>query len=56
MKFQEKGSTAKKHFQISLAKSLIRLIACLCLGYSDFVGSAILLALAEVLGIYEEIA
>lgn len=56
MKFQEKGSTAKKHFQISLAKSIIRLIACLCLGYKDFVGSAVLLAFAEVLGIYEEIA
>jgi hypothetical protein len=56
MKFQEKGSTAKKHFQISLVKSIIRMIACLCLGYRDFIGAAGLLAIAEMLGIYEEVA
>lgn len=56
MKFQEKGSTAKKHFQISFIKSIIRIVACVCLGYKDFVGAAILLGIAEGLGIYEEIA
>jgi hypothetical protein len=56
MKFQEKGSTAKKHFQISLIKSGIRFIACISLGFKDFVGAAILFGIAEVLGIYEEIA
>ena len=56
MKFQEKGSTAKKHFQISLAKSFVRLVACVCLGYRDFIGTSVLFGIAEMLGIYEEIA
>jgi len=56
MKFQEKGSTAKKHFQISLIKSIMRILACGYLCYGDYVGAGIGLALAEVLGIIEEIA
>ena len=56
MKFQEKGSTAKKHFYISVTKSILRLFACLCLGYKDFVGAAIIFGVAEGLGILEEIA
>jgi len=56
MKFQEKGSTAKKHFQISLIKSIIRIIACWFLCYGDFIAAGGGLAIAELLGIYEEIA
>ena len=56
MKFQEKGSTAKKHFQISLIKSIIRIGACVVLCYGHYVGAGIGLGIAEVLGIYEEIA
>ena len=56
MKFQEKGSTAKKHFQISLIKSIIRIMACWFLCYGDDVGAGIGLGIAELLGIYEEIA
>jgi len=56
MKFQEKGSTAKKHFQISLIKSIIRIGACVVLCYGNYIGAGVGLAIAEVLGIYEEIA
>jgi len=56
MKFQEKGSTAKKHFQISLIKSIIRILACVALCDGHYVGAGIGLGIAEILGIYEEIA
>ena len=56
MKYQEKASNAKKHFQISLIKSGIRFIACIALGFGDLPTAAALFAAAEVLGIYEEIA
>lgn len=56
MKYQEKASSAQKHFQISLIKSIIRIIACVGLGYGNLMVAATLLGLAEVLGIYEEIA
>jgi hypothetical protein len=56
IKFQEKGSTAKKHFQISLIKSIIRIGACAVLCYGNYIGAGIGLGIAEVLGIYEEIA
>jgi hypothetical protein len=56
MKFQEKGSTAKKHFQISLIKSVIRIFACGYLCYGDYKTAGVALGIAEVLGIYEEIA
>jgi hypothetical protein len=56
MKFQEKGSTAKKHFQISLIKSIIRIVSCIVLYWGNYEYAGIGLAGAEVLGIYEEIA
>jgi len=56
MKFQEKGSTAKKHFQISFIKSCIRILACGALIAGNYVIAGIGLGIAEVLGIYEEIA
>jgi hypothetical protein len=56
MKFQEKGSTAKKHFQISLTKSIIRILACVALCDGHYVGAGIGLGIAEILGIFEEIA
>jgi len=51
---QKKESKTSKHFWFSMTKSFFRLLACLCLGYKDFVGAAILLALAEGLGVIEE--
>jgi len=56
MKFQEKGSTAKKHFQISLIKSIIRIIAGGFLYHQHFQAAGGLIGIAEILGIYEEIA
>jgi hypothetical protein len=46
---------AKKHKAISLAKSALRIVACYFLAYYDFQYAAILLAVAEVLGIAEEL-
>jgi hypothetical protein len=51
---QPKESKSNKHFYTSMTKSFFRLAACFCLAYQDFVGTAILLGLAEVLGIVEE--
>ena len=51
---QPKESKSNKHFYFSMVKSFFRLAACFCLVYQDFVGTAILLALAEILGIVEE--
>lgn len=44
-----------KHKAISLAKSALRLVACYFLAYYDVQYAAILLGLAEVLGIAEEL-
>jgi len=46
---------AKKHKAISLVKSALRIVACYFLAYYDFQYAAILLAVAEVLGIAEEL-
>jgi hypothetical protein len=51
---QPKESKSKKHFYTSMTKSFFRLVACICLGYKDFMGAALLLGLAEVLGVVEE--
>jgi hypothetical protein len=51
---QKKESKTNKHFYFSIAKSLLRIIGCTYLFYSDYKGAAILLALAEGLGIAEE--
>ena len=51
---QPKESKSKTHFYFSITKSFIRFIACVCLAYQDFTGTALLFGLAEVLGIVEE--
>jgi hypothetical protein len=52
---QEKESKTNSHFWISLFKSVLRLMACWFLFNQQFGNTAILLGLAEVLGIAEEI-
>lgn len=52
---QEKESKTNTHFWISLVKSGIRIGACYFLFQEQFGQAAISLALAEVLGIAEEI-
>lgn len=51
---QPKESKSNKHFYTSMVKSFFRIVACICLGYKDFVGAAILLGVAEALGVAEE--
>jgi len=50
-----KESNSKKHFYISIVKSVIRIGACFFLGYGLLPQAAFTLALAEVLGIVEEL-
>ena len=52
---QEKESKTNVHFRISIIKSGIRMGACFCLFTLNFTGAAIMLFVAEVLGIAEEI-
>jgi hypothetical protein len=51
---EKKESKSSKHFWFSMSKSFFRLLGCFVLAYQDFVGAAIFLAVAEVLGIIEE--
>jgi hypothetical protein len=53
-KMQPKESKSNKHFRYSMIKSIIRVAGYICLGYKDFVSAAILLTVAEGLGIAEE--
>ena len=52
---QEKESKSNSHFWISIVKSGIRFGACWSLFKGNYMGSAILFALAETLGVAEEI-
>lgn len=52
---QEKESKTNRHFWISIVKSVIRIGACYFLFNEQFGNTAISLALAEVLGIAEEV-
>jgi hypothetical protein len=52
---QPKESNSKTHFYISVVKSVLRFGACYFLFNEQFVSSAITFALAEVLGIVEEL-
>jgi hypothetical protein len=52
---QEKESKTNSHFWISVVKSGIRFGACFFLFQEQFGNAAISLALAEVLGIAEEV-
>jgi hypothetical protein len=54
MEIQPKDPS-KKHFLASLAKSLVRISACGSLFYGDLQTAAILLVVAELLGIAEEL-
>ena len=45
---------AKKHKYISFAKSGLRIVACVALAYYEVQTAAILFAVAELLGIAEE--
>jgi hypothetical protein len=51
----EPKDTSKRHFYISLAKSVVRIGAGWCIIQSDFVTAGALLIGAEVLGILEEL-
>jgi hypothetical protein len=52
---QPKESKSNSHFWISLFKSVLRITACWFLFNQQFGYTAILLGLAEILGIAEEI-
>jgi hypothetical protein len=52
---QPKESKSNSHFWISLIKSALRLTACWFLFNEQFGNTAILLGLAELLGIVEEL-
>jgi hypothetical protein len=52
---QPKESNSKSHFYISVVKSGLRFGACFFLFNEEFGNSAITFALAEVLGIVEEL-
>ncbi len=52
---QPKESKINSHFYISVVKSVLRFGACYFLFNEQFGNAAILLGLAEVLGIAEEI-
>jgi hypothetical protein len=52
---QPKESKSNSHFWISLFKSVLRLTACWFLFNEQFGNTAILLGLAEILGIVEEL-
>ena len=52
---QPKESKTNSHFWISLFKSALRLTACWFLFHEMFGNTAILLGLAEILGIVEEL-
>ena len=52
---QEKESKTNTHFWISLFKSVLRITACYFLFHEQFGNTAIMLFLAELLGIAEEV-
>ncbi len=52
---EKKESKTSKHFWFSMIKSFLRIVGCFVLAYHDFVGAAILLGVAELLGIVEEL-
>ena len=52
---QPRESKSSKHFKVSMWKSGLRLAACWMLFFGDVVATAILFAVAEILGILEEL-
>jgi hypothetical protein len=53
-KMQPKESKSKKHFYTSIIKSLLRLFGCWYLALGDLGGTAVIFAIAEILGVVEE--
>jgi len=51
---QPKESKSNKHFWISMIKSGLRLFGCWYLMLGDLVATAVVFAIAEVLGVAEE--
>ena len=51
---QPKESKSNKHFYTSMTKSFFRLAGCWMLFFGDVVVTAILFAIAEILGVVEE--
>ena len=47
--------TSRGHFWVSIVKSIIRLGACFALFLGDYAVAAVVLAVAELLGIGEEL-
>ena len=47
--------TSRGHFWVSIVKSIIRLGACFALFLGDYAIAAVMLAVAELLGIGEEL-
>jgi hypothetical protein len=52
---ETKYPDAKKHKYVSFAKSALRIIACGFLAYYEIQSAAVLFAVAELLGVAEEI-
>lgn len=52
---EKKESKTSKHFWFSMIKSFLRFVGFFVLAYQDFVGAAVLLSAAEILGIVEEL-
>jgi hypothetical protein len=58
---EPKESKSERHFQISLLKSFLRLVASIflfavgCIGHPYFVIAGALLFVAEILGVIEEL-
>jgi len=52
---QPKESKSNKHFWISMIKSGLRLFGCWYLSMGDLVATAVVFAIAEILGIIEEL-
>ena len=53
-KMQPKESKSNKHFWISMIKSGLRLFGCWYLMLGDLVATAVVFAVAEILGVVEE--
>lgn len=52
---QPKESKSNSHFRISVIKSTLRIVACYYLFFLNLPTAAVLLCVAEILGIFEEI-
>jgi hypothetical protein len=52
---ETKYPDAKKHKYVSFAKSALRIIACGFLAYYEIQSAAVLFAVAELLGVAEEV-